>query len=178
MTISFRPTFSNSRQKTKETTTRPSSHKGQAAISTTTHPPTTPPPFLFPTKQARKDVPSKGEKPPLRISSKSQSCLSVSTIAGKVSASASSSFRRGASREIRSLRIPPVNCQFQGFLFESSRRLTMRWVGHCELRMLPNLDLRERLQESISLHKNGRTSLLSFQANNPSDTISRHSSVS
>jgi hypothetical protein len=42
------------------------------------------------------------------MSSKSQSCLSVRTIAGSFSASSKSSLRRGASRAIRSLRTPPI----------------------------------------------------------------------
>ena len=48
-------------------------------------------------------VPSRGEKPPLRSNSKSQSCLSVRAIAGSFSASAASSACRGWSRARRSL---------------------------------------------------------------------------
>jgi hypothetical protein len=58
--------------------------------------------------RGKRNSPSNGEKPPLRINSKSQSWRSVSTIAGSVSASATSSFLRGASRAMRSLRTPPV----------------------------------------------------------------------
>lgn len=54
-----------------------------------------------------KNAPSSGEKPPFSINSRSHNCLSVSTIAGKVSASAESSSCRGASRARRSLRTPP-----------------------------------------------------------------------
>jgi hypothetical protein len=42
------------------------------------------------------------------MSSRSQSCLSERTIAGSFSASSYSSFLRGASRAIKSLRMPPV----------------------------------------------------------------------
>lgn len=52
-------------------------------------------------------VPSSGEKPPLIINSKSHNCLSVSTIAGSFSASATSSACFGASRASRSFRTPP-----------------------------------------------------------------------
>lgn len=52
-------------------------------------------------------APSRGEKPPLRISSRSQSCLSVRTMDGRVSASATSSAWRYASRTRRSFRSPP-----------------------------------------------------------------------
>jgi hypothetical protein len=51
--------------------------------------------------------PSRGEKPPLMISSRSQSWRSLRTMAGSFSDSARSSSRRGASRAMRSLRIPP-----------------------------------------------------------------------
>lgn len=49
------------------------------------------------------DVPSKGEKPPLSINSRSQSCLSVRRTAGRVSASAASWAWRGKSLARRSL---------------------------------------------------------------------------
>jgi hypothetical protein len=75
--------------------------------------------------------PSSGEKPPLRINSRSHNCLSVRTIAGSVSASASSSFLRGASRAMRSFRTPPMSCQVFSLLFCYWRRYTMWWVCHC-----------------------------------------------
>lgn len=52
-------------------------------------------------------IPSRGEKPPFMMSSRSHSCRSVRTMAGSFSASAASSSRRGASRATRSLRMPP-----------------------------------------------------------------------
>jgi len=66
--------------------------------------------------------PSKGEKPPFIISSRSQSCLSESNRAGSFSASASSSFLRGASRETRSFRIPPMVMSDSTFLYFRSTR--------------------------------------------------------
>jgi hypothetical protein len=48
-------------------------------------------------------LPSRGEKPPLRSNSKSQSCRSDRTMAGSFSASAASSACRGASLARRSL---------------------------------------------------------------------------
>jgi hypothetical protein len=58
--------------------------------------------FGYPTIEKR-NTPSRGEKPPLRINSKSQSCLSVKTIAGSFSASAASWSCLCASRARRSL---------------------------------------------------------------------------
>jgi hypothetical protein len=51
--------------------------------------------------------PSRGEKPPDMINSRSQSCRSVRTIAARVSASAESSECLGASRADKSFRTPP-----------------------------------------------------------------------
>jgi hypothetical protein len=51
----------------------------------------------------KRNVPSRGEKPPLRINSRSQSCLSVRTIAGSFSASAASFEWRRKSLARRSL---------------------------------------------------------------------------
>jgi hypothetical protein len=61
--------------------------------------------------ESKGSSPSRGEKPPLRINSRSHSWRSVRTIAGRLSASTDSSFLRGASRAMRSLRTPPANCQ-------------------------------------------------------------------
>ena len=49
------------------------------------------------------NIPSRGEKPPLRINSKSHNCLSESIMAGNVSASAVSCACLGKSRARRSL---------------------------------------------------------------------------
>lgn len=72
-----------------------------------------PPPLLQPAQSSSSSagsephVPSRGEKPPLRISSRSQRWRSVNKREGSLSASANSSDWRGASRAKRSLRTPP-----------------------------------------------------------------------
>src|ERR1700761_760614 len=53
-------------------------------------------------------LPSNGEKPPFMISSRSQSCCSLSTIEESFSASAASCCLLGASLAIKSLRTPPT----------------------------------------------------------------------
>jgi hypothetical protein len=80
-----------------------------------------------PSQKKLANTPSSGEKPPFRISSKSQSCLSLSTMAGRPSASAYSSLRRGKSRAIKSLSAPPVSPQCQPG--SASDRATMPYHG-------------------------------------------------
>lgn len=95
-------------------------HEGQAAAAATS------------LENPDLNAPSSGEKPPFRMSSKSHSCLSVSTMACSFSASSESSLRRGASRAIRSLRTPPASVSVSHSSTQKQSQLTMGRVGHVE----------------------------------------------
>jgi hypothetical protein len=88
--------------------------------------------------------PSRGEKPPLRINSRSQSWRSLRRRDGRVSASAESSACRGWSRASRSLRMPPWGgfAILKGF-DESKER------GACNWRIVVSrIEILERLSYS------------------------------
>jgi hypothetical protein len=64
--------------------------------------------------------PSRGEKPPVRINSRSHSCLSLKTSAGRPSASSVSFSCRGRSRAMRSFKTPPCGGLAILYLYNSN----------------------------------------------------------